>query len=196
MKKYRITIVLVIVLFFLVTAICGRETMAQTMYFSDKQSYASIGDTGNEELNALCDDILASLISDSMSEREKAYAIYTWVTSSIRYRGNFDMSDWRKGAITVLKKRRGNCFAFYSASRALLTRAGFENMEIKEEPDYHFWNLVKVDGYWYHFDTTRGWGTERFLWTDKQMRKYRLKLRRGGYLRYKWDASKYPATPK
>lgn len=162
----------------------------------DKKADASVGDTGNEELNAMCDEILASLVSDSMSEREKAHNIYTWVTSSIRYKGNFDMSDWKKGAITALKKRRGNCFAFYSASRALLTRAGLENIEIKEEPDVHFWNMVKVDGNWYHFDATRGWGADRFLWTDKQMRKYRHKLRNGRCLRYKWDASKYPATPE
>ena len=151
---------------------------------------AECGDTGNEELNQLCDDILINIVSEDMSGREKAYAVYTWVAGNIKYRGISDTGDWVAGAKTALSKRRGNCYAFYSASRALLTRLGFENIEAKSYTEGHYWNMVKVDGSWWHFDTTTGWGTERFLWTSDQLLNYTYRK-----LSYLWSPEGYPETP-
>lgn len=147
-------------------------------------------DTGNEELNQLCDDILINIVGDDMSEREKAYAVYTWVTGNIKYRGISDTGDWIAGAKTALSKRSGNCYAFYSASRALLTRLGFENIEAISYTEGHYWNMVKVDGSWWHFDTTTGWGTQRFLWTSEQLLNYTYRN-----LAYLWSPEGYPETP-
>lgn len=155
----------------------------------------TVYDTGNASLNQLCDGIVYSIANDSMSEREKARAVYDWVENNIRYSGTTPITDWITGGISTLNSRKGNCFGFYSVSASLLTRLGIENMEIHEEDDSHFWNLVKVDGAWYHFDTTKGWGTERFLWTDAQMDAYEYDNGTYGVIRYNWDHSKYPATP-
>lgn len=154
------------------------------------QTAAYEGDTGNEKLNQLCDDILINIVNDDMSEREKAYAVYTWVTNNIKYRGTSATGDWIAGAETALTKRSGNCYTFYSASRALLTRLGFENIEAVSYTEGHYWNMVKVDGSWWHFDTTTGWGTERFLWTSEQLLNYTYRN-----IAYLWNPEGYPQTP-
>lgn len=155
----------------------------------------TVYDTGNESLNQLCDGIVYSIANDSMSQRDKARAVYDWVENNIRYSGTTPITDWITGGISTLNSRKGNCFGFYSVSASLLTRLGIENIEIHEEDDSHFWNLVNIDGAWYHFDTTKGWGTERFLWTDAQMDAYEYDNGTYGVIRYNWDHSKYPPTP-
>ena len=150
-------------------------------------------DTGDEELNTMCDYVLSDIVNEDMTEREKAYAVYTWVTTHIRYRGNSDMNDWVAGAKVALSTYKGNCYAFYSASRALLTRLGFETTEAVAIENAHYWNLVKVDGQWWHFDTTTGWGAERFLWTSEQINSYRYYVEAYDlYLEYEWDQKGIP----
>ncbi len=152
--------------------------------------------TGDAELDQLCDNILNGIVNDDMGEREKAYAVYTWVTNHITYRGNSAIGDWVAGAKTALTRRSGNCYAFYSASRALLTRLGFENIEVQEYTGGHYWNMVKVDGSWWHFDATTGWGAERFLWTSDQILNYSYTSEQTGVtIIYEWDPAGYPQTP-
>lgn len=154
------------------------------------------GDTGDDDLNELCDDILAEIVDDDMTEREKAYAIYTWVESNIRYQGSTDTSDIIAGAIRALSTYKGDCFAFCTSSMALLTRAGFDNVIAHEDDDSHFWNMVKVDGEWWHFDTTTGWGTERFLWTTDELLDYVYSNEKyGTSIWYDWDPANGPDTP-
>lgn len=139
---------------------------------TDTFSVSTPGDTGNATLNSLADDILSGIINDSMSDREKCYAIYQWTENHIRYTGGSDHSDWVSGGITALSTRRGDCYAFYSGGRSLLTRAGFQTMEMKFPNNGHYWVKVYIDGSWLNWDATTGWGTERFLWTDDQLHNY------------------------
>ncbi|MBP7319429.1 MAG: SH3 domain-containing protein [Lachnospiraceae bacterium] len=155
-------------------------------------------DTGDAQLNAICDEILTPIIQKEMTERQKAYAVYTWVTGHVKYRGISDTSSWIKGAKTALSlPRNGNCFAFYCASRGLLTRLGFENVEASSYGKGHYWNMVKVDGNWWHFDTTSGWATERFLWTSKQINEYQYYdySTNGENIVYNWNPEGCPQTP-
>ncbi len=153
-------------------------------------------DTGDETLNRQCDQILDTLIDNSMTEREKAYAIYRWVEGHIRYSGVTAENGWVNGAKTALATGKGNCYAFYSVSAALLTRAGFENLQVNEPDNSHYWNLVRIDGCWYHWDTTAGWGGERFLLTDAQLEAYAYyNASVGETLTYHWNHASVPATP-
>ncbi len=155
-------------------------------------------DTGDAELNAICDAILLPIIQKGMTERDKAYAVYKWVTGHVKYRGISDTSSWIAGSkIALSLPRNGNCFAFYCASRGLLTRLGFENVEATSYGKGHYWNMVKVDGSWWHFDTTSGWATERFLWTSKQINEYQYYdySTNGENIVYNWNPEGCPQTP-
>lgn len=147
-------------------------------------SNASPGDTGNATLNSLCDNVLGSITNNSMDDYSRCYAIYQWTENNIRYTGGSSHADWVSGAITALSTRRGDCYAFYSAGRALLTRAGFSCQQANIG-DAHYWVKVLYNGQWLNWDATTGWGAERFLYTDDQLRAYRYyNAHYGGTLTY------------
>ena len=128
-----------------------------------------------------------------MSERQKAEAIYAWVRGNFRYAGHSASRDWPSEAYRSLRSHHGDCFSFYSAANALLSRAGIPSIEVIRSTDAdHYWNLVRVDGNWYHFDTTpRSVGGYYCLWTDAQMNAF--SNRHKGCFHF--DASLYPRTP-
>lgn len=143
--------------------------------------------------DALADEIVGAIITDEMSERERAEAVFDWITENIRYRFSFEsqeyMGDEATGAYMGLTDGYGTCWTFYSVSALLLTKAGIENMRIKRVTPAHYWNLVRVDGEWYHFDTTPYVDENRrvFLLTDAELAEYNGE---NGY--YVFDPSLYP----
>lgn len=150
------------------------------------------------ELHRTCDQmadqILSEVVNDAMDQRQKAEAIYNWVRGNIRYSGASATRDWVQEAYQGLRLRRGDCFTYYSVSQLLLSRAGIAGIEVvRSTDDHHYWNLVNIDGSWYHFDATpRRAGGYFFLWTDDQMEQY--SRQHGGC--FTFDRRLYPATPE
>lgn len=152
-----------------------------------------------DTVDSLADGILSRILTDGMTERERARAIYDWCRTNIAYsaRTGYLIGRFVDGAYYGLHARSGNCYVYYSVAATMLTRAGFENIEIKRnsETNPHYWNLVKIDGAWYHLDTCphyKEYPLESFLLTDSEMRDY-SENECIGY--YDFDASLYPSTP-
>ncbi len=148
-------------------------------------------------INEFADEILSKITTASMSPREKARAIYDWCRVNIRYSTSTShlMGYFNKAAYSGFTRHYGNCYTYYAVASALLTRAGIENIEIHRNSttNPHYWNLVKLDGAWYHFDTCpqpAGHKLEVFLLKDSEVRSFSL-----GYY-YNFDLTKFPATPK
>lgn len=123
------------------------------------------------ELRQLADSIIEELITEDMTKREKATVIYQWIQSHIGYIATSDKSDWIAEAIRGFKTRRGDCFTYFAVARAMLDAAEIENMPVYPKEGYHvhYWNLVYVEGGWYHFDTTpRKSGSTFCIVTDAQ----------------------------
>lgn len=128
-----------------------------------------------EEVNALADAVLASIITPEMSDRDKALAIYNYIRRNVGYINHSEKGDWVRAAYEGLAKRQGDCYVYASTAKALLTRAGIKNMDIAKIPTRreHYWNLVDVGDGWYHFDTTpRTDHTVFFMWTDAELMAY------------------------
>lgn len=150
----------------------------------------------DELLNEKVDGILAKIVKDSMTKREKAYEIYKWVKSHVAYTGSSDKSDWKKEAYRGIVNGLGDCFTYYAVSEALLTRAEIDNMRVTRVGGrtQHFWNLIDCGDGWYHFDTCPNKDKkETFMLTDKEVEAY-TKQRGNNY--YSFDKSLYPATPE
>ncbi len=167
----------------------GHETK-KTVYFT-----VSAIDTA--AVNALADSVLSRILREGMTELARARAIYDWVTANLRYTAYADKSDPVGAAFYGFRNGRGDCFVYYAVSRFLLTRAGFENLEIHRDSvtNPHFWNLVKYEGNWYHFDTCPHYAAHPltcFLLTDSEVKHY-SETRVPDY--YSFDPSLYPATP-
>ena len=144
-------------------------------------------------VDMMCDDILAGIINDGMTERQKLSNIYYWIRGHFSYSGHSATRDWVQEAYQGLRRHHGDCYTYFAVSQALLTRAGFPSIEVIRSTDYdHWWNLTQCDGQWYHFDTTpRSWGGSFCLLTDSQMQAY--SRAHGGC--FEFDRSLYPPTP-
>lgn len=146
-----------------------------------------------QTVSAMADSILAGIVNNSMTNRQKAEAIYAWVRGSFTYSGHTATRDWVLEAYNGFRRRHGDCFTYYSVSAALLMRCGIPCIEVLRYTDNgHYWNLVQLDGSWYHFDTTpRRLGGYFCLWTDAQMLNYSASHSNC----FAFDRSIYPPTP-
>ena len=81
----------------------------------------------------------------------------------------------------------GNCYVHAKCLKALLDYFGYENDLIWLMPLYnpHYWNLIKIDGVWYHIDSTPAVSHQKYSIMTNAQRLETLKGRR-------WDTEKWP----
>ena len=117
-------------------------------------------------------------ITKSMTKVEQVRAIYRYVNSASTVKftdesniPNIDRSkwesDWREEAVLGLESKEGDCYTYYSISKAFFEYFGIENVGIKRAENYegaeddgtHFWSAVNVgegnSDKWYYYDATR-----------------------------------------
>ncbi|MEK4384799.1 transglutaminase domain-containing protein [Solibacillus sp. FSL W7-1464] len=97
--------------------------------------------------------IAKEIIEPEMSEVEKIKAINDYIVLNTTY--SYDTSTTPHSAYALFNEGKGVCQAYALAAYRLLKEANFEVRYVTgyaNEP--HAWNLVKVDGEWYHLDTT------------------------------------------
>ena len=181
--------------------VAGVYTVTYTATDSDgntatKTASVTIRQITTAVINELADEVLSKITTAGMSPREKARAIYDWCRVNIRYSTSTShlMGHFNKAAYSGFTRRYGNCYTYYAVASALLTRAGIENIVINRNSttNPHYWNLVKVDGAWYHLDTCpqpAGHRLDVFLLKDAQVRAFSLSYY------YDFNASQFPATP-
>ncbi len=148
-----------------------------------------------EMVDQLADKVLAEILSDGMSNRDKAYAIYSWTKKNIAYTGHTDPSDIVAGAYQGLRYRAGDCFTFCAVAHMLYNRAGFQAMKVTRTAGYlhHYWNYVNFGEGWYHCDSNlyRADGFEAFMKTTEELITYTTNaMNRPDY--YVYDESQYP----
>ena len=144
-----------------------------------------------EEMYAYADAVLEEIIEPDMSLRDKAWAIYSYVLGNVAYINHTEKGDWIRAAYEGLVDKKGDCYAYACAAKALLTRAGIPNLDIRRIPTSfeHYWNLVDVGEGWYHFDTTpRPDHPTIFLWTDAELMEYNAEH----YGAFNYDPALYP----
>lgn len=150
----------------------GNTTRVDTILHVEQPSV----ETATEELvNAEADKLLAKIISEDMTQYEKAQKIFNWIHANVGYYDHTKKTNWVQGAYYGLVEHYGDCFVYASTSKCLLTRAGIKNMDIGfENPNRtHYWNLIDLGEGWYHFDTTRRTdGSSFFYATDEEVMAY------------------------
>ena len=155
------------------------NTASVTSYVSVIEPLSEGGDSSvctREELDSLCESILSQILTDGMTERQKAEAIYNKV-HAIKYVSTNDDPNWVVNAWNGLTTGKGDCVNYEAASKALLTMAGIPNYSIERVGGNsdHYWLIVCVDGQWYHFDacpTSKKYPFKCFLKTDSEVKEY------------------------
>lgn len=119
------------------------------------------------------------------SDVETARAIFKWVHKNIHYVHSASKATGKKAAYQGLTKYKGNCRVYAYTCKILLQKAGIPNMIVTRYPvtTHHYWNLVYMNGGWYHCDATpfRNHPKVYFKLTDSELDKY-----------HKFKSSKYP----
>ncbi len=131
-----------------------------------------------DELKLLVADEAESYgISEDMTKTEKVRKIYSYVQSKIKWElgesgigesniPNIDRdnwkNDWIEEAVRTLDTRVGDCYSYYSLSKAFFEYFDIANEGIRRskskspnQEGTHFWSVVEVEEGWYYYDGTR-----------------------------------------
>ncbi len=129
-------------------------------------------DISMEAMYALADKVLAEIITEDMTDYEKAEAIYNWTRFKISFISDSQKENWVESAYDGFTYRKGDCYTYACVAKALLTRVGIANIDIwrNSTTSSHYWNLVDTGEGWYHFDATpRTDKTIIFMWSETQL---------------------------
>lgn len=185
------------------------KAKGQAVYASEHMESTSIStdSTGNVKFNVKyltnqtqevavqkkVDQIVKTIIKPSMTEFEKVKAINDYIVSNTTYGTKTKASS--HSAYALLMEGQAVCQGYALTTYKMLQQVGFDVKYVVGNVngnEAHAWNLVKVNGKWYHLDTT--WNDplpnrfgassyDYFLVTDAQLKKD-----------HKWIASNYPAA--
>ena len=111
-----------------------------------------------------------SVVSEDMTDVEKALALYDYVLAvsnypdaeSIDENGIAVYDNESYSAVSVFRDHISVCVANATAYCYLLSDCGIPCIRVDSSEMEHSWTMLKVDGAWYHADPT--WDDPRFEW--------------------------------
>ena len=121
-------------------------------------------ETVKAEYEALIEECLADIRAERpVTDLGKVLAVHRFIVRNFEY----DASYAQRDAYSALKNRRGVCECYTMAFTALAQRLGLEVSYCRSKDMNHIWNLVKLDGKWYHVDCTRDDPSNVYITLDK-----------------------------
>ena len=103
-----------------------------------------------KETKAAIEKFKQEYITDGMSDMEKEIKIIEWLVQNCRYQSK---SDWsRSTAYSCIILGKAQCAGYADAFLQTAKLCGLDARYIHNSS--HAWNLVKLDGDWYHVDVT------------------------------------------
>ncbi len=119
-------------------------------------------------------EIIDQVISEPMLQSDMALAVHDYLIVNSQY----DETLERNTNYDLLVNGTAVCSGYAMAYMDIMNRLGIECRFVESQPMLHAWNMVKVEGNWYHIDVTHDDPTpdsygyvshDRFLKTDAQM---------------------------
>ena len=114
-------------------------------------------------------DIALSVVSEDMSDVEKALALYDYVITVSNYpdvqminEDGIEVYDNESySAVSVFRDHISVCIANATAYCYLLSDCGIPCVRVDSDEMQHSWVMLKVNGAWYHADPT--WDNPRYM---------------------------------
>ena len=95
------------------------------------------------------------LATTGMSDQEKVKYVYDWMGKHARYDYPFMTFSKNQSIYNVFMKGNAVCAGFAKASQVIFQNIGIESYTITGNTSGpHMWNIVKVDGKYYYYDST------------------------------------------
>jgi len=107
-----------------------------------------------QEIYAYLNEVLKQTGAKQLTEVEAVKALHDYLVLELKYDGNYgEMSHSAEG---VMRNGVAVCDGYARTMRLLLFMTGIESRVIRGTADNqpHAWNLVKIEGDWYHVDVT------------------------------------------
>ncbi len=110
-----------------------------------------------EKIDSKIDEIIKEKITNNMTPREKIKILHDYIIDNTDYdtykMDNIDDDTYSSNtAYGVFFENKGICSGYSDAMAIFLDKLNIINYKIST--DEHIWNLVFVDGKWYHLDLT------------------------------------------
>lgn len=123
-------------------------------------------------------ELLAGLVDEDMTDREKVAAVYDYLVQNVSYDRRWysdreNMPYESTTAIGALRDHLAICGGYAQALETLLDMLGIENYKVTgtANGEYHMWNFVILDGTGYYCDPTadRGGMDRHFLLSEEEL---------------------------
>lgn len=89
-------------------------------------------------------------LDESMTDFEKIMAVHDYMVLHYDYDYTYSNYD-----ITIMTTKTGVCMSYALAFKHIMNELGIECLYVSSDEDMdHAWNLVNLDGEWYHIDLT------------------------------------------
>ncbi|AFM43195.1 Ig-like domain-containing surface protein [Desulfosporosinus acidiphilus SJ4] len=130
--------------------------------------------------------IVSSIITPGMTPDEKEKAIHDYITSHVSY----DYSLQYHSAYDALTYGRAVCQGYAMLMEKMLNDAGIKTIIIKgylngnQPEDFHAWNMVQLNGFWYQVDATNDGVLNNLFYNVTD-----IFLSQHGFT---WDKTKFP----
>lgn len=200
--------------FMLCFAGCGEKNIEsssakpqESSQISSASSEKNVSETASsdslaENVSKKAKEALSQVVTNSMTEVEKAKISYDWLFFHFKYRAmTVDLSNGYTDELTLeladyyFRYHKGSCEHYAAAQKVLLEELGFEVKYVEGERydsgagvwGEHVWVMMNVGGNWYHVDGLFGGNhtaalSSMFCVPDSAIEGT-----------HRWDKSKYPA---
>lgn len=166
------------------------------------QSEAAALESLKQEVSQKAKEALAQVVTNNMTEIEKAKISYDWLFYHFKYRGMaVDVSSGYTDQLTLeladyyFKYHKGSCEHYAAAQKVLLEELGYHVKYVEGERydssnkvwGEHVWVMMEVEGNWYHVDGLFGGNhtaslSSMFCVPDSALENT-----------HRWDKANYPA---
>ncbi|WFD08952.1 transglutaminase domain-containing protein [Tepidibacter hydrothermalis] len=137
----------------------GEYTVLVSNYETETTSYAykskvkisfkyNLSQEEYSEVKDRVNSIISEIIDPSMGDFEKEKAINDWIVTNIEY----DKTKEKTNAYTALFEGKTVCSGYAHLAKLMLDKVDIQNKLITGGD--HAWNIVYIEGKWYHLDTT------------------------------------------
>lgn len=154
----------------------------------DDSKVSELDDRDKETLE-MAEKVIDEIIKDDMTDYEKELAVYEWLTMYTAQDKGMLLPVIRKeqevdNPYGVLKYKNAVCVGYATTFRLFMQMLDIECMVVHNTESYHSWDLVKLDGEWYHTD----------VYSDAGSRTYRSFNMSDSDCGQSWDREFFPAA--
>ena len=146
--------------------IMGQYTIRSTLPISDayRSGNTSGLDSKEKETLDMASAVLEEIITDDMTPYEKERAVYDWMTSKLSYDAGVlqvipNTTADSDNPYGTLKYHNAICVGYATTFRLFMQMLDIPCMVVHNGEAFHSWNLVQLDGAWYHVDIYSDQGT-------------------------------------